>query len=241
MKYLFRLDDACETMDLKKWLRIEALFDEYGVKPLVAAIPNNKDPKQKIDAPYPDYWNWLGQLESKGWEIALHGYDHVYISKSGGVNPINNQSEFAGVPLTEQKAKIKKGFSFFEEKGFRPRIFVAPSHTFDENTLAALESESPIRIISDTLAFAPYNKDGFTFIPQQIGRARKLLGKGFFTFCYHPSVMTDKEFRALEVFLSKNRNDIISFQDLQLDQLKPKSIRDNLLSKTYFGFRKIFR
>ena len=47
MKYLIRLDDACETMDLNKWLRMESLLSKYNVKPLIAVIPNNEDDMQK--------------------------------------------------------------------------------------------------------------------------------------------------------------------------------------------------
>ena len=42
--YLMRLDDACEKRNVKNWDRMEALLDKYNVKPLVAVIPNCKDP-----------------------------------------------------------------------------------------------------------------------------------------------------------------------------------------------------
>lgn len=48
-KYLIRLDDACPTMDAKKWQRIEDVFDTYGIRPMVGIIPANKDPKQNIN------------------------------------------------------------------------------------------------------------------------------------------------------------------------------------------------
>lgn len=44
-------------------------------------------------------------LEKKGWIIALHGYEHVFETTSGGINPVNNKSEFAGVNLEKQKKK----------------------------------------------------------------------------------------------------------------------------------------
>lgn len=78
---------------------------------------------------------------------------------------MNARSEFAGLPLDEQKRKIGDGVALLREQGIEPRVFFAPSHTFDENTLAALRECSGIRLISDTVANAPYNKAGFTFVP----------------------------------------------------------------------------
>lgn len=241
MKYLIRLDDVCDTMNWEKWLRMEALLDKYHVKPLIAVIPNNEDEMQKIDPPKESFWQWVKNLEQKGWEIGLHGNNHVYKTTQGGINPIHKRSEFAGLPLEEQKEKIKKGFNKLKSKGFNPRIFVAPSHTFDLNTLKALKTESSIDIISDTLAFKPYKAHSFIFIPQQLGSARPIFLSGIFTFCYHPNTMNDRAFDQLEGFLKKHNKMFGSFKDLDLSNTKSKSIFDKLLSFTYFQFRKIFR
>ncbi|WP_034039891.1 DUF2334 domain-containing protein [Wocania ichthyoenteri] len=241
MKYLIRLDDACETMNWEKWLRMEALLDKYSVKPLIAVIPNNEDDMQKIDPPRSTFWQWVKALEQKDWEIGLHGNDHVYKTTEGGINPIHKRSEFAGLTLVEQKDKIKKGFEKFKSEGFNPRIFVAPSHTFDLNTLKALKAESSINIISDTLAFKPYKKHDFIFIPQQLGSARFVFLPGVYTFCYHPNTMNDNAFNQLEVFLKKHNRKFSNFKDLDLNHVNSKSIFDKLLSFTYFQFRKVFR
>ena len=42
-RYFIRLDDACHKMDLKKWRRIEEIFDRNDIKPIVGVIPNVKD------------------------------------------------------------------------------------------------------------------------------------------------------------------------------------------------------
>lgn len=241
MKYLIRLDDACETMDLKKWQKMESILSKYNIKPLIAVIPNNEDDMQKIDPVNTGFWEWLKKLETKGWEIGLHGYNHVYQTNEGGINPIHKRSEFAGLPLEKQKEKIKKGFSKMKSLGFSLRIFVAPSHTFDLNTLEALKSESDIRIISDTIAIHPYIDNDFIFIPQQFGGARKIFFPGIYTFCYHPNSMNEKSFLELENFLSKNNKHFKSFKDLSLNNVKPKSIIDKFLSYLYFIFRFFFR
>lgn len=46
-KFVIRLDDAAELMDLEKWQRMERLLDEYHVKPLIGIIFLCKDPRMK--------------------------------------------------------------------------------------------------------------------------------------------------------------------------------------------------
>lgn len=47
------------------------------------------------------------------------------------------------------------GVAVMREYGINLKYFSALSHTFDENTLVALQEESDIRIISDTIATRP--------------------------------------------------------------------------------------
>ena len=42
-KYILRLDDAAERMDIVKWNRMEVLLDKYNIKPLVGVIPKCQD------------------------------------------------------------------------------------------------------------------------------------------------------------------------------------------------------
>lgn len=137
------------------------------------------------------FWVTVKTWERKGWTIALHGYDHCFISDKGlmGLNPIWARSEFAGISLEEQREKIRKGIEKFRSEGVLPQYFFAPAHTFDKNTLKALKEESDIRKISDTIALKPYKKDGFIFIPQVGGHCSEKRIPGLWTFCLHPSKM----------------------------------------------------
>lgn len=238
-KYLIRLDDACPTMIHHHWTRVFAILDQYGVKPMVGIIPHNEDPKQNIDAPDAEFWSKAQEWEKKGYAIALHGYNHVYISNEAGINPLWHRSEFAGVSLEMQKQKIHDGYAILKAHGLTPRYFFAPSHTFDENTLVALRECSDIRIISDTIATKPYRKYGFTFIPQLGGHCVEMKIPGIWTFCLHPSMMNDDAFEALKLFLSKHKDEFISFDDLNLDQLKGKDMLSRFLAWIYFTKRKI--
>lgn len=238
-RYLIRLDDACPTMNCEKWGKMEALLDKYGAKPMVGVIPHNEDPKQRIDPEDPHFWEKVKSWERKGWAIAMHGYNHVYSSKEGGINPLWNKSEFAGHPYELQRKKIKDGIAVMRRNGFDPHYFFAPSHTFDENTLRALQEETKIRIISDTIARKPYRKSIFVFIPQQSGHPRRLPFGGYMTICYHPNTMSDSSFARLECFLKRSKDSIISFDQIDINEVGRKGLLDSLLSWAYFTKRKL--
>ena len=239
--YLIRLDDACPTMDANKWQRIENILDAYDVRPLVGIIPANEDPKQQIAAADTEFWAKVKTWEQKGWAIALHGYNHCFISDAGmkGLNPLWERSEFAGVTLVEQKEKIRNGIAVFKKNGIEPRYFFAPAHTYDENTLQALLEESNIRIISDTIATQPYCKGDFVFIPQLGGRCQEMKLPGVWTFCLHPSAMKEEDFLSTERFLQVHKDEMLGFEELNLTKLKGKNLMSRLLSWVYFTRRRL--
>ncbi len=232
-KYIMRLDDACEKMDVEKWKRMESILDKYGVRPLVGVIPRCEDPMMAQYSFNPDFWETVSKWISKNWTIAMHGYNHVYTTNCGGINPVNKRSEFAGLPLETQKEKIRKGVDVFRQHGINPKVFFAPSHTFDENTLLALKEESDIRIVSDTIANKPYSKYDMTFVPQQSGRVRKL-PFNMVTFCYHPNTMKNSDFLDLELFLQQNQ----CFVDFPINMVTRKlGVFDRFLKKIYYARR----
>lgn len=238
-KYLIRLDDASPYMDLYKWDRMECLLDHYKVKPMVGIIPDCQDKRIMLSKPNLEFWGKAIRWQNKGWALALHGYDHIYISKQSGINPIWNRSEFAGVPLEMQKKKIKKGYDILRSKGVKPCYFFAPSHTFDNNTLEALRQETDIRIISDTIGRYPYKYNDFYIIPQFGGHCIKMLINGIYTFCFHPNSMDDVDFDKLDSFLNLYHNHFISFDDIELNDYDEKRAFDRLLSWLYFTYRRL--
>lgn len=240
-QYLIRLDDACPTMDAAKWGRMESLLDKYGVKPMIGIVPDCKDETIICQEPDSSFWAKARNWQSKGYAIALHGYDHVYSSDEGlnGLNPMWKRSEFAGIPLDEQRKKIREGIKVLKGHDLNCDYFFAPSHTFDENTLEALRKESDIRIVSDTIALRPYRYKDFIMIPQIVSIARNLPLPGVYTFCYHPNTMIDADFDRLEAFLSENVSNLISFQDLEIRSIKEMSVFDKILKFTYFLYHRI--
>ena len=221
-KYLIRLDDACPTMDAVKWQRMETLLDAYGVKPMVGIIPNCQDPQLMLDEPDPHFWQKALSWQEKNWTLAMHGYDHCYMSDKGmsGLNPMWERSEFAGVPLEKQREKIRDGIQILKAKGIDPKFFFAPSHTFDKNTLIALREESDIRIISDTIGV-------------------KMPISGIYTFCFHPNMMDDSAFEELEKFLHSYADSFVSFDQIDLYKYGKKGMIDRLISHLFFFYRKL--
>lgn len=239
-KYLIRLDDACPYMDRVKWQRVEDILDKYGIKPLVGIIPANADPQTMIDTEDFQFWYKAHSWVDKGWTIAMHGYDHVCVTNQGGTNPVHQRSEFAGLDYEEQAKKISDGYHELKKHQIEPDFFFAPSHTYDENTLKAIINITPIRKISDTIATKPYKmNNGMVVVPCQMGRFRKMRIPGYWTACYHPNMMDDYQFEKLDAFFMKHSKDCISFNDILLSNIGPKTIYDKILSSCYFSLRKL--
>ena len=231
-KYIIRVDDACSTMNHQNWNRLEKILDSYHIKPLIAVIPNNQDIKLMVDEHNDSFWTSVKKWQTKGWEIALHGFEHKYSTKHKSLVPINDYSEFAGVPLDEQKIKIKEGIKIFKEHNISCRTWIAPAHSFDKNTIQALHSESDITIISDGIAWSPYYEYDMHWVPQQLWKPRKM-PFGTWTICYHPDEMRDNDFKILEDFLEENYKKFISIDELDFTK-KPKSILEQSFEKVYW-------
>ena len=230
-KYIIRLDDACATMNWSKWDAIFEILDKFHIKPIIAVIPNNEDESLIIDNYNDNFWNEVKRWQEKGYYIAMHGYNHKYISQNSGLIPMNNQSEFAGVDIKIQREKIKKAWEIFNKHKIIPKIWVAPSHTFDKNTLKVLKEETNIRIISDGIAFYPYNKYGFFWIPQQLWWYQEK-EEGIWTICLHPNNMSIKSIKEFELFISNNKDKF----NIYIEDLLKMYRNRKLILKDYIYF-----
>ncbi len=238
--YLIRLDDACPTMDHKKWNKIFDILDKYDIKPIVAVIPNNADKNMIIDHYNNNFWNNVKKWQRRGYHIAMHGYDHNYISENSGLIPMNNKSEFAGVDKNIQIKKIQHGWKIFKKNGISPKIWVAPSHTFDKNTLRVLKKETDIYIISDGVACYPYSKYNFFWVPQQLWWFEEKKD-GVWTVCLHPNNINEEQIKKLENILKNNINNFKVDLDVLYKRYKnrPLSIKDNFYFNFFFLRRKL--
>ena len=154
--------------------------------------------------------------------------------KQGGIVPKNHKSEFAGLPLVEQEEKIRRGVATFRSHGLDPDTWVAPSHTFDENTLRALRLHSHVRIVSDGIAVNPYKDMGFVWLPQQCSYFQTRIPFGIWTLCLHPSTMTNEEIDKFERQLSKYSSQVVDKDEALRHIHRRKTAIDKLFSKYYW-------
>lgn len=228
MKIAIRLDDITPDMDWSKFKRVRAILDKYEVKPLIGVVPDNKDVKLHKEEARLDFWEIIKELEVNKWCISLHGYNHCYTEKKGGLFPLNRQSEFAGLPLDGQIEIIKSGDDILKENGIITNIFMAPSHTYDSNTLKALKI-CGYRYITDGYAKRPYIRLGVVFFPISFSRYISFKKKsGYTTFVYHLNEMSEEEIDFFEEFIVNNRDKVIDYSDFY--SIKP--FKRNIVGNT---------
>lgn len=212
-KFSFRIDDITEDLNWKNFRRIQEIFDQYKICPLLGVVPDNQDKKLKIGQPNPEFWSILTELEKKGWSLSQHGFRHCYLTEQAGLLGLKKASEFAGVSYKEQKAALAMGQRILELHGIRTDIFMAPGHTYDENTLKSLK-ELGFHYVTDGYTDCCYIRNGLTFIPCK--SAGKPCRKGIDTICLHINGMVEEQFEELERIIRENRKDIVDFKDLLL-------------------------
>jgi predicted deacetylase len=238
-----RLDDACETQNNCKWNAIERILDSFDIKPIVAVIPCNEDLSLRQGGKDRNFWLRVKQWQDKGWIIALHGYRHLYhkVNREDLILPFHGRSEFAGLDLKIQTEMLTNAYAEFTRHGVTPSVWVAPSHAFDINTLEALKHATPIRLISDGIAFYPFTEDNLTFVPQQLWWP-KWRPFGVWTICLHPENMTEADIGKLEATLSHYpfRNRFINM-DEALKDVRRKGIGTVIYDRLFWLRWKILR
>ena len=207
---LIRMDDICENMNWKLMERCELLFDKYKIKPLLGVIPANKDPELLAYPKKEFFWNKVKNWKSKGWEIAMHGFNHLYTQKSDkkDIFSYGGKSEFYGLDYEKQLDKIELGLSEFEKRQIKIRSFFAPNHIYDQNTLDALKKNN-IKIIIDGYGLFPFYKNDLLFIPQLFYK-EILLPFGIQSTQLHINYWNNNDFEKFENFINNNHRKIVN-------------------------------
>ncbi len=208
---LIRLDDIAENMNWDVMTKLERLFDQYSIKPVLGVIPFNKD-KELLSYPKKnEFWNKVRIWKEKGWEIAMHGFNHVYDKDCKNDDYFNygGRSEFFGHTLEDQKNKISSGLKKFKDEKIEIRSFFAPNHTYDNNTFHALKSCGLYEVI-DGYGLMPYTEHGIKFIPQLFYKVL-LLPFGIQSTQIHINYWKDKDYNNFEKFIQKNSKKIITY------------------------------
>jgi len=226
-KFLIRLDDIHPRMNHDNFDRLINILSNDSIQGILGIIPDNKDKglcKSKTD---PDFWTKIKALEQKGFWIAQHGYQHLYDTQEGGLLNLNQQSEFAGHPKEVQRHKMTVGKQLLEEKGLTPKLFMAPSHSFDENTLEVIKELG--YGITDGYGLWPKIEKGILWIPQLFA-SPKHLGWGLYTICLHTDQMNETAFNQLEKHIKKYNNQYIQPQEIQYYLLEKHQVGKRLLN-----------
>ena len=211
-RYILRFDDLCPTMNWEVWDKVEALLDTADIKPIVAVIPNNRDPQMMIEAPRRDFWERVRGWRARGWTIGLHGNDHRYVTEEAGIIGLNRRSEFAGLSFDDQERKVVRGWATFAAEGVRADLFVAPSHSFDRTTLKALQLHG-VDVVSDGFYVRPVHRFGMTFVPQQLWRFRPV-PFGIWTVCCHHNDFTQQDIETLARDIHAYRDSITTVEEV---------------------------
>ena len=200
-QYLLRFDDLCPTMDGARWQRFVPLLRRYGIRPILAVVPDNQDPDLRYLPPDAGFWDEMRAMQAEGATIGLHGYQHVCEAEGRGLVPVHRRTEFAGAPRECQREWIRAGLAILKSHGLDARIWVAPRHGIDRRTLWVLREEG-IELISDGFARRPFRRGGITWIPQQLwGPVEK--AQGLWTICIHANAAPDDAVGELEAFAAR--------------------------------------
>ena len=133
--FVLRFDDICPTMRWDIWSEIEEALVSSGVKPILAIVPDNRDLVLQRGPPARDFWQRARHWQDLGWTIALHGYQHLYVARDGGLVTRRKKSEFASLPAREQKEKLQRGMDIFAREGIKSRLWIAPGNALDRKSV----------------------------------------------------------------------------------------------------------
>lgn len=228
--FLVRFDDIHPKMNWENWYEIEKILLAENISPILAVIPDNQDRKLNVgNKDEQEFWDYIRECDRRGWTIAMHGYQHIYETDQNGIFGTNNKSEFAGLDCGFQQQKIQQSIAKFTNENINTDVFVAPSHSFDTNTLKIL-SENRVLYISDGFYTRIVQRFGQKFIPQQLWRFRDL-PFGTWTVCMHSDTMTLSDIEKFERDVKRYRNQITSFNEAVLRNIIPEAnILDDLFS-----------
>lgn len=213
MKIAVRLDDITADMDWVKFRRLEKMLDRYGIAPLIGIVPDNQDPNLKRNPAVENFQEEIQKWKDKNWVIAMHGWRHIYTTKQGGLFPLNNFSEYAGIPKEKQKEMILDGKEKLKKIGIHTNIFMAPAHSFDRNTLNVLK-EAGFKYITDGFGNMPYEYKGLFFLPIAFQKSKDIeKPEGYTTLVFHTNTMNEQDFLNFEKVLEKHKKDFISYTE----------------------------
>lgn len=202
--YIFRIDDITPGMNRDNFRQIEKIFDTYWIKPIIGVVPDNKDDKLNGYWKTNNFRSKIKGLKDKWRIIAQHWYQHIYCTKNSWIIGLNNYSEFAWLPYSEQLHKIENGKKILEKNLWTSiKRWMAPAHSFDRNTCKALK-HLWFEYITDGIAIYPFGKYWLKRLPQQIRKPERKT-HGIRTICLHINKYNNGSIHKIEEFIEKNK------------------------------------
>ncbi|MCD6319970.1 MAG: DUF2334 domain-containing protein [Candidatus Desulfofervidaceae bacterium] len=196
-------------MNYTSFCYVRDLLVSHNVQPILAVVPDNRDRALMVDRYRDGVWEELRQLQSEGWHIGQHGLHHLLLQNDAGLLKLSEVSEFAGLSYERQRLMISEGQALLQSHGLSSKTWIAPAHSFDENTCKALR-DLGFTNISDGISLFPFMRFGLTWIPQQLWSFRKL-PIGLATICVHLNHLGLQHLQTMQKFIQANK--IISFRE----------------------------
>lgn len=207
------MDDITPDMNWENFRFFQELFEKTGITPLLGIVPECRDEKLHCGERRENFYEVMRELQVKGYSFAIHGCYHLYTTKKGGLFPLNNISEFAGIPYEKQKEMLAFGKAKLKEQGIDTELFMAPAHSYDSNTLRALR-ELGITRVTDGFGKAPYTYKGLTFYPISFLLSRSLKQKdGVTTLVLHANTVTEADKKRYQRIFDEYGKNMISYSE----------------------------
>lgn len=216
-KFLLRFDDISPAMAWSRFIPLKERLEELSVFSVLGVVPSCDDMNLMVEPSRDDFFDYVRHWAKYGDTIAQHGTHHVYDSVHSGLLNINDRSEFAGHPLNFQLERIRAGKNILVKEGVWQPYFMAPAHSFDENTLIALSSLDFLAV-TDGFGFFPYRLKSIVLVPQLTSFSINV-GFGYSTICIHINSLSQHQIERLLIFVKKNKRHFVNFKDVAKEPL----------------------
>ena len=148
--------------------RFVPLIEEFGIKPILAVVPDNRDPELELSPPDPEFLGRDARNGGGGATIALHGYRHLCEQRGARAAAAAPRDGVRGRARGRRSASgFRRGLAILRGHGLNPRIWVAPRHGFDAQHCGRC-AQREFTPFSDGFARVPFTRGGVTWIPQQL-------------------------------------------------------------------------
>lgn len=199
---ILRFDDVSPWMAWDKFLPLKEKLSALGIRCVLGVVPDCRDPDLRAGQHRADFFSLVRGWAAHGDAIAQHGTHHVYDSQDAGLLGIQKRSEFAGHSYDKQYERLAKGRAILVAQGVWQPYFMAPSHSFDRETLRALRALGFVAV-TDGFGFHPYEVDGIVLVPQLTGRPLPIR-LGVQTVCIHVNSLPEQAISRLLAYVERH-------------------------------------